>query len=273
MQISVTDDFDLKKIAESGQCFRVKEFEDGMFRFISTDKVLYIRNTESHYYDISCDLQTWETFWRKYFDLERCYCDIRKSIPLSDSYMVTSASEGNGIRILQQDPWEILITFIISQRKNIPAIKQSVEMLSLKFGTPIITPYETIHSFPDCKALKYATDDELNACKLGYRTSYVKNAISLVFEQKLNLSELHTLDDMNLFLKLKSIRGVGDKVANCVCLFAYGRTALAPIDVWINRTIEKQYDGRNPFPQYGKNAGIMQQYIFYYNQMHKKAEK
>lgn len=273
MHVSIYDDFDLKKIALSGQCFRVKEFEDGMFRFISTDKVLYICNIGSHVYEVSCDSHTWETFWTDYFDLDRCYRDIRSSIPTSDPYMITSASEGNGIRILRQDPWEMLITFIISQRKNIPAIKRSVELLAYKFGTPITTPYETIHSFPDCNTLMAATEDDLNDCKLGYRTTYVKNAISVVHSQKINLTRLFTLDDISLFEELKSIQGVGDKVSNCICLFAYGRTALAPIDVWINRTIENQYNGINPFPKYGENAGIMQQYIFYYNQINKKKAK
>ncbi|HKM35940.1 MAG TPA: DNA glycosylase [Lachnospiraceae bacterium] len=270
MQVSINDDFDLKKVALSGQCFRVREFENGMFRFISTDKILYIRKTESHFYEVSCDSYTWKTFWTNYFDLDRCYSNIRSSIPTSDPYMITSASEGNGIRILRQDPWEMLITFIISQRKTIPAIKQSVELLASKYGTPITTEYETIHSFPDCDALAFATDADLNECKLGYRTSYVKDAISLVYSNKINLSDLCSLSDFSLFEMLKIIKGVGDKVSNCVCLFAYGRTALAPIDVWIKRTIDNQYNGISPFPQYGENAGIMQQYIFYYNQIHKK---
>lgn len=163
----------------------------------------------------------------------------------------------------------MLISFIISQRKSIPAISKSIELICERFGTPIITEKKTIYSFPRPVDLAKASIEELNECKLGYRSEYVKKAAEDVASGKIDLVALEQLDDEQLFESLKSFLGVGDKVANCVALFAYSRTSLAPVDTWIKKVIDKEYAGNNPFPAYGKIAGVIQQYIFYYAQMHK----
>ena len=270
MQLSISDDFSLKKIANSGQCFRVKEFDDGTFRFITGNEVLYIKEISSHLFEISCSEKKWGKIWTPYFDLGRNYRRICNAIPVSDTYMRQAAHEGRGIRILKQDPWEILITFIISQRKSIPAIKNSVELLSSKYGDIIITPYEKLNAFPTVQQLADASDKDLSNCKLGYRVSYVKDAVAQVESGNVDLSDISFLSDSDLLNTLKTIRGVGNKVANCICLFAYGRINLAPIDTWILKVISCEYNGKNPFPSYGQDAGIMQQYAFYYAQTNKK---
>ena len=134
MQVTISDDFDLQKIADSGQCFRVRDFDGGMFRFITGSEVLYIRKLSRARYEAGCPDEAWKRVWVPYFDLERNYLRIRKAIPASDTYMRLAARRGRGIRILRQDPWETLVTFIISQRKSIPAIVASVEMLAERFG-------------------------------------------------------------------------------------------------------------------------------------------
>lgn len=163
----------------------------------------------------------------------------------------------------------MLISFIISQRKSIPAISKSIELICERFGSPIITEKRTIYSFPRPIDLAKATIEELDECKLGYRSAYVKKAAEDVASGKMDMSAMTQLSDEDLFETLKSFYGVGDKVANCVALFAYSRTSLAPIDTWIKKVIETEYAGKNPFPAYGDIAGIIQQYIFYYAQMHK----
>ena len=130
MEISIIDDFDLQKIAHSGQCFRVREFEDGTFRFVTGREVLYIKELSAKHFEISCSDEVWSRTWVPYFDLERSYLHIRERIPDSDKYMQLAAREGQGIRILHQDPWETLVTFVVFQRKSIPAIKNSVELLA-----------------------------------------------------------------------------------------------------------------------------------------------
>ncbi len=262
MKIVIDDDFDLKKIEESGQCFRVSEPEDGTWRFICPDGVLYIRKTGDSEYEVSVSKEDWERIWIPYFDLGRNYEEIRRLIPGEDGFMRRAAEYGKGIRVLRQDPWEMLITFIISQRKNIPAITKSVELLCDMFGKEV--PKEGIKLFPTPKQLSSATEEDLNLCKLGYRTPYVLDAIEKVNNGDIDLCKLTGLGDEELFEELKRIRGVGDKVANCICLFAYGRTSLVPVDTWIARIIDLEYNGKNPFTRYNTNGGIMQQWAFYY---------
>jgi N-glycosylase/DNA lyase len=264
MTITIRDDFDLNKIADSGQCFRVRKFADGLFRFVTRDHILYIKEVAAHTFSISCERLEWQEVWQPYFDLSRDYRAIRQVIPPSDSFMMTAADKGTGIRILRQDPWETLVSFIISQRKSIPAIKRSIELLSEQFGSPIETDYERLFLFPTAAQMQAATHDSLLACKLGYRVSYIESAISLVAGNILDLNAMEHYPDCALFQTLKTIKGVGDKVSNCVCLFAYGRTAMAPVDTWIHKIINDKYSGIDPFPSYGENAGIMQQYAFYY---------
>ena len=274
MIISITDDFDMRKIADSGQCFRVKEIKPGLFRFITLDYVLYIKklaasaceseSVNDDLYEISCSKEEWNNIWINYFDLDRCYSDIRKSVPKSDSYMLKCAKFGTGIRILRQDPFEMLITFIISQQKKIPDIMKAVEKLCEKYGHVIHTPYEDLYSFPTIDEIKNITIDDIADVKLGYRSPYIIDAITRVYNGDLCLDTLYSLTDEDLFNSLLTVKGVGAKVANCICLFAYNRVAMAPIDTWIKKTIEGEYKGINPFPSYGNVAGIMQQYMFFH---------
>ena len=170
---------------------------------------------------------------------------------------------GAGLRILRQDPWEMLITFILSQRKSIPAITAAVEGLAQRWGTPIRTELETLFAFPDPAQLAEATEAELRACALGYRAPYVLDAVRKVSGGELDLEALGDLEDGELFQQLQTVLGVGKKVAECVCLFGYGRLSRVPVDVWIERAIREKCGGCEPFSRFGDDAGVMQQYVFY----------
>ncbi|MEI3147384.1 MAG: DNA glycosylase [Merdibacter sp.] len=158
MLIEILDDFDLEKIALSGQCFRVKRMQDDGYRFIFGDEVLYIREIGNHRFSVSCSLDAWRNTWSFYFDLNRSYNDIFEMECDKHQFIHEAMLYGRGLRILRQDPWEMLITFIISQRKNIPAISKSIEMLASKFGHCIKTGYETLYSFPSPLEMSCATD-------------------------------------------------------------------------------------------------------------------
>ena len=269
MEVHISDLFDLQKITDSGQCFRVVPLPEGTYRFITGGEVLYIRKTSEEHYRVSCDPDTWEHIWCPYFDLSRNYREIRKAIPAEDSFLDLAAQSGAGIRILRQDPWEMLITFIISQRKSIPAIRSVVEMLSRRYGTRIQTPTETLYTFPTALQMKDARSEDYIACKAGYRAPYLCDAVEQVLSGSLDLVGIAALPDDELISALEHVKGVGVKVANCVALFAYGRTACAPVDTWIQKIIRQAYHGQDPFVRYGDTAGIMQQYFFYYAQNHK----
>ena len=278
--VTISDDFDLGKIAESGQAFRIKPFKNGTFRFVSGPEILYIRPVSGNDYEIdtfdafgkkAAGEEKWENIWKNYFDLSGNYSAVRKSVPASDTFLKKACENGVGLRILRQDPWEMIISFIISQRKSIPAIKSSIEEICKKYGRSVDTGYESLYLFPSADEMSGATADELKDCGLGYRVPYILDAIERVSCADPDPYKLYDMDYETLFLRLKEIKGIGDKVANCVCLFAYAKTEAAPVDTWIAKVIEKYYNGKNPFVSYGRAAGIMQQYIFFYALTHKEA--
>lgn len=266
MIITISDDFDMKKIADSGQAFRIVEIDSAKptYRFISQEKIVYITKISDNSYDISCDIDEWSYFWSSYFDLSRNYQSIRENIPASDTFHTLAADFGKGIRILSQDPFEMLITFIISQRKNIPAIKSSVEKICALYGNPITSRYETVYTFPSPDQLSRASVEELSTCSLGYRLPYILDAVYKVCTGDIDLEQLRNLNTEDLNNTLLSIKGVGKKVANCINLFAYNRLECAPVDVWIEKVINQHFNGINPYPSFGETAGLLQQYAFYY---------
>lgn len=266
MEIRINDDFDLKKIVDSGQCFRPKEISTGVFRFICGENILHISERGENIFEIDCDAETWKNFWENYFNLGTNYADIRRDIEnfaTGKPYekILRDATEfGTGIRILRQEPFEMLISFIISQRKNIPSIRSSVEKICARFGRRV----GEVHLFPRVEEISDATINDLTGLGLAYRKAYITEAVKKVFSGAIDLEALKTFSDEELVETLKKIRGVGDKIANCVALFAYHRVDRAPVDVWIKRAIDEDFSGENIFSKFGKNAGILQQYIFYH---------
>lgn len=276
MIIKIYDDFDLKKITDSGQCFRAKEIEPGLFRFITGKHSIYIRQVKKNSFEIECPEHEWERIWEKYFDMETNYMAIRyeiqkfaEKIPFKN-YLNAAAEFGAGIRILRQDPFETLVSFIISQRKNIPAIKKSVELICNGFGEIFHTPHEDLRTFPTPEKLSAATTLGLSHCGLGYRGSYVRDAIEKVRTHAVDLEDLPNSKNDDMLAELKAVKGVGDKIASCVALYAYHRLNISPIDVWIKRAIEEDFNGRNIFAEFGEHAGVLQQYVFFYKRFGEK---
>ncbi len=265
MEIKINDDFDLKKIVDSGQCFRPKEIEPGLFRFIVGENILHIGKRGENIFEADCSAADWERVWKNYFDLETNYSEIRRDIKNFatgkpyEKILHDATNFGAGIRILKQEPFEMLVSFIISQRKNIPAIRSSVEKICARFGRRV----GEVNLFPRLEEISFATLDDLTGLGLAYRKNYIKDALEKISGGAIDLTALKNFSDEELVEKLKTIRGVGDKVANCVALFAYHRVDRAPVDVWIKRAIDEDFHGENIFEVFGKNAGILQQYIFY----------
>lgn len=266
MNVLIRDDFDLIKIINSGQCFRAVEINPGKFRFISGRHVLYISHVKGMHYHVSSSKYVWNHVWKPYFDLSFNYAALRNRIPAEDAFLTKAADYSKGIRILNQDPWEMLITFIISQRKSIPAIQTSVEKLAQKAGQKMETPYESLYTFPTPEELCTLSLNDLKECSLGYRAPYIYETAHMIKKQAHLLKDMKKLPDEEILEKLMEFPGVGIKVAGCSALFGYHRTALAPVDVWIQRVIDTCYEGNNPFPAYGKEAGIIQQYLFFFAQ-------
>ena len=274
MIISIDDDFNLGKIADSGQCFRFNEvlYADGAsqkrYSIAAGNRHVFVMDLGENKYDFSCSKEDFDLFWKDYFDLELSYKKIRQLIDQKeDPYLFTAAEYGKGIRILRQDPWEMLISFIISQRKNIPAIKASIEKLCALSGDVIAEDEATgkIYSFPTPDKLAALSMEQLSGCSLGYRDKYVHQAAMDVSSGAVDLDEWKRLDDEQLMEMLLKLYGVGVKVANCEILFGYHRLDAFPRDVWINRVLDVRYPEGFLFEKYAPYNGVMQQYLFFFS--------
>ncbi len=271
MIVKIDDDFDLLKIAESGQCFRFNKCEGG-YSVAAGNRHVFVKELGEGRYDFGCTEAEFEDFWREYFDLGTSYADIRKKIDKKrDEYLYNASEYGKGIRILKQDPWEMLISFIISQRKNIPAIKASIEKLCALAGEKIDEGPEfgVIYSFPTPKALAALPMEALTGCSLGYRDKYVHQAAMDVASGAVDPDSWRDLSDDALMEELLKLYGVGVKVANCEILFGCHRLDAFPKDVWINRVLDIRYPEGFLFDEYSPYNGVMQQYLFFYSRMEK----
>ncbi|EGL37278.1 hypothetical protein HMPREF9124_0883 [Oribacterium sp. oral taxon 108 str. F0425] len=170
--------------------------------------------------------------------------------------------------MLRQDPFETLLTFILTQRKSIPAIRSSVEKLCERFGEKQYSKVEEkeVYLFPRAEALQNA---DFSECSLGYRAPFVRDAVERVLEKRLDLRALDKVPTEELLFKLMEVHGVGIKVAACVALFAYSRMDIIPEDVWMKRIWDKAYCGENPYLN-DPDGGIIQQYLFHYAIHHKE---
>lgn len=255
--------FNLSTIADSGQCFRLNKVDEGTFNLITKDKFLRIKELPNNYYLLSCGKSEFDNYYSFYFDLKSNYVKYIKICNKKDKFLSKCIEYGKGLRILNQDIFETIISFIISQRKSIKAIKTSIEKLCKLSGKKIVNKYGVFYSFPDAKSILKMGKAKLKTCGLGYRTDYIYNFCNAVILNKINFDKLKNLNDEDLLSFLMSFKGIGIKVASCIALFAFHRVSICPKDVWINRVIQNEYNGRIP-NAYIKYAGIIQQYWFNY---------
>ena len=264
MIISISDDFDLDRIADSGQCFRWNKTGSSSYRIIAGEACLDITHLQEDRYELSCTKAAFEGFWQDYFDLREDYRSIRERIePAQDPFLWQAMEHEKGIRILRQDPWEMLITFIISQNKNIPAIRRSVELLAESCGRKLVDQEgQSYYGFPSPAAVAALSEKELSDCKMGYRCKYIHAAAEAVLEGSIDLESLKAAEEKDAITALTGLFGVGVKVANCVSLFGLHHIDAFPIDVWMKRILAEQYPEGYPFDRYSPYNGIYQQYMF-----------
>ena len=256
------DDFDLVKIFECGQCFRWNADENGVYTGVAMGKPARIRQDGERVY-ISGSTEDFKNIWYDYFDLGKSYASLRRSLCV-DEYMKLASDYGAGIRILNQDRWEALCSFIISQCNNIPRIKKIVETLCRCFGDPVELGGEVFYTFPDAGTIARLDEAELAPLRCGYRAPYIIGAARAVDSGELDLEALSGATLPEATKALKSLYGVGEKVANCAILFSLRIEDAFPIDVWMKKAIKEHYGGRLDTSIFGGHSGLAQQYMFYY---------
>ena len=273
------DSFNLEHIFECGQCFRWNKQEDGSYTGIFKENVLNVKQEGNNFvFKGICKGDIKETI-QEYFDLNRNYNEIKNTLKKIDENMEVSIKAGEGIRILNQDLWETIVSFIISANNNIPRIKGIIERLSAKYGKEIIFEGKSYYTFPTPSELSRVTVEEFRKLGLGFRDIRLYETVHIVLEGKVNLEEMEL--EKNTFLikeELLKLSGVGPKVADCILLFStLKRLEVFPIDVWVRRVMNELYikneDENKVKPKlieeiaikkFGDLAGMAQQYLYYW---------
>lgn len=247
MYTTQIDHMNLHQIANSGQCFRWQQIKDNTYIIPAFGKELTI-SQDGNTFILSCDENEWNSLWKNYFDVDTDtdYDEVENIIMESnDDFLKAAYQFGSGIRILRQDLWEVIISFVISQNNNIPRIRKSIEKICAEVGG----------RFPTCHEI---LDMDLSDKGLGYRDEYLIDAADWwIWEDECPLVEEPKTE-------LMKIKGIGEKVSNCICLFGMHQLDAFPVDVHIKRILNREYDGELPEWANSKYAGLFQQYLFYY---------
>ncbi len=271
--------FELKHIFECGQCFRWNEQSDGSYVGVIKQGVLKVSKNENQIkFEGKLDGNI-KQIVNYYFDLDRDYEKIKQTLSNIDIYLKNSIEYGNGIRILNQDLWETIISFIISANNNIPRIKGIIERISKKYGKEIEWNGEKYYLFPTAEEMKDASIEDFRSLGLGFRDKRIYETTHLILDKKIDLEKMHNeKDTLKVREELLSLSGVGPKVADCILLFStLKRFDVFPIDVWVRRVMNELYiknENENKVSKneimkianqkFGNLEGLAQQYLFYW---------
>ncbi len=265
-------DFEPEHIFDCGQCFRFNKTGENTYTGVAGNRALKISrdgNTVTLYDTSERDFYD---FWYDYFDLSRDYGKIKNTLS-KDPVMREAIKYGEGIRILRQDLWETIISFIISSSNNIPRIKGIIERFCQAFGEEIRYMGETFYSFPSAERTAGLTAADLSVIRAGFRDKYILNAAKEIAEGGFSLDRLRSLPTAEAKNMLMTLSGVGNKVSDCILLFGLNRADAFPVDVWIKRIMEYCYfDGETPVgaisalaeEKFGSLGGYAQQYLFFW---------
>lgn len=272
IKINKVDDFELKHIFECGQSFRWDEEADGSYTGVAKDRVVNVSKDNSGVYIDNTTRNDFDNIWYDYFDFGCDYGRIKSELS-SDEILKKAVKFGKGIRILRQDEWETLVSFIISANNRIPMIKLAVKKISEKWGKSIRYNGTAYHTFPGPEVLKEASIGELESCSVGFRARYIKETAEMVSRGEVDLYNLKNIGYQDAVSELLKFPGVGPKVADCTALFSMGYSIAFPVDVWVKRIMQQFYLAPDvslkKIQKYGQErfselAGYAQQYLFYY---------
>lgn len=281
--VSVTGvkDFDPVHTFACGQCFRWKAEEDRSFTGVAKGKVVNIGFDGEQLRIKNSTSEDFKNIWFDYLDLGRDYGKI-KDVLRQDEIMEEAIAYGHGIRILKQDFYETLISFIISANNGIPRIMSTVEVIAQHYGDKVSMDGKTYYTFPDIKKLADSTIEELWICKGGFRCRYIINSATMIATKEADFSRISELSTGRAQEELMKLPGIGPKVADCILLYSGTKQDVFPTDVWVKRVMEELYFKREASfkeiqqfagEKFGDNCGIAQQYLFYYARENKIGTK
>lgn len=269
VEISGVSSFHAEMIFECGQCFRFDKSPDGGYEGVAYGRALRVlQPADDHVILYGSTLSDYESVWKSFFSLDEDYDAIKKDICKRFGKYGGTINEAvrcaSGIRILRQEPWEALCSFILSQNNNIPRIKKIIAALCHALGEPFSALGGTYYKFPTAQAIKDAGAAGLAPCRMGFRARYLLDAAEKIQSGEIDLDALKDAGTAEAEAALTAICGVGKKVAACTMLYGLHKTEAFPVDVWMRRVLDQYYPDGLDYSSLGDYAGIAQQYLFYY---------
>lgn len=269
------ESFEPKHIFECGQCFRWNKEEDNSYTGVVKNSVINVKKQHNSVIFTGVCEGNIKEICEEYFDINTNYSDIKLKLAQIDKYLENSIEYGKGIRILKQDLWETIISFIISANNNIPRIKTIIERISKKYGRKIVFAGKEYYTFPTPNEMENATVQDFRNLGLGFRDVRVYETVQRTLKEEINLEKIKQERNITVLREeLLKIPGVGPKVADCIMLFALKKFEVFPIDVWVKRVMSELYfENKDEKPvaiqnfakkHYGNLAGLAQQYLFYW---------
>lgn len=256
--------FNIEQTLDCGQCFRWNLNSKGMYQGVAFGRLIFIYKENDNITIENTNEEDFKNIWVKYFDLSTDYSIIKEELCKIDPLLEKAARYAPGIRILNQDPWEALCSFIISQNNNIPRIKGIISRLCENFGEEIS---ENEFSFPSAKLISRLSLEDLAPLRCGFRAGYILDAANKVTNKEVDLEKIECLSIEEGKTELLKIKGVGPKVAECTLLYGFHKLESFPVDVWMKKAMQVLFPTKTP-EMFGKYAGIAQQYIFHYSRNH-----
>lgn len=262
------ENFDIEAIFTCGQCFRWKRENNGSYTGVAKDRVLNVSAEGDKIVFSNTTEEEFSDIWEDYFDFKRDYKKIIDQLSKND-VIAESVEYGKGIKILRQDFFECMLSFIISANNNIPRIQKIIDTMSMMWGEKKEYEGREYYTFPKPEALRDITVEKLAPLRCGYRAAYIVNAVKSYLSGEIDEEKIAQLPEKEARGELMKISGVGPKVADCILLFAFGRFEVFPTDVWVKRVMSELFgcDGKNATStgqkMFGEYAGIAQQYLFY----------
>lgn len=278
VKVRSVKNFELPHVFDCGQCFRWNREANDSYIGVAQGMVIEVEKKKDDLYIYNTSMKEFNEIWVNYFDLHRDYSTIKETLS-KDPLLQKAVDFGYGIRLLQQDEFELTVSFIISSNNRIPMIKRAIENISKKWGHEITYKGKKYYTFPTVQSLKNASEEDLQNCGVGFRAKYIADTVEKIYEsnkeeyKQFDLKAIKKLGDDDCHKALQNFMGIGPKVADCIMLFSMEKYTAFPVDVWVKKamiyfymapdvSLKKIRDfGRDKFQDL---SGFAQQYLFYY---------
>ena len=272
IKIELKNNFNLDSTVTCGQIFRYYKLEDNSYDIILKDRVINVYKKDNYIIASSNNEDDLEIVVRNYFDLDNDYENINKYLLEKDSLLKDAIMFSCGLMMIRQDPFETLIEYIISANNGVPNITSALNNIAKKYGKKVLFNKKEYYLFPSYKDLKDVTKEDFRECKVGFRDKYLESIIYKLNNNIINLDDFNKLDSNEAMDKLMKNNGIGPKVASCILLFAYQRYDVFPVDTWVKKIMESNYNiiGEKNIREfasktYGKYSALAIQYLFNYS--------